>query len=231
MDSFTAGRILEILRSEFSALQVSHVKRDPFETLIRAILSQSTTSINTERAFKRLAERFEVSPSKLANVSVTEIESAIKIAGLQRNKARVIKAVSSEILKRFGGNLDFVYTAELSEAREKLMSLPGVGPKTCDVVLLFSAGRPVIPVDTHVKRVSERLKIAEEKSGYEELRNALESLFKAKDYLAVHLAFIALGRKYCRARKPRCLLCPIREFCATGSKYSELKFRIRSTVS
>jgi len=218
MDYSTASRILEKLKFEFGALRPTHVKRDPFETLIRTILSQSTSSINTERAFKRLAKRFRVSPSKLAEASIEDIESAIRIGGLQRNKAKVIKAVSKEILERFGGNLDFVYTADLDEAREKLMSLPGVGPKTCDVVLLFSAGRPVIPVDTHVRRVSERLKIVEEGAGYEELRKTLESLFKVEDYLTVHLAFIALGRKYCRARKPRCQSCPIIEFCVTGSK-------------
>lgn len=220
MDCSTASKILEKLRFEFDALQLTHVRRDPFETLIKTILSQSTSSINTERAFKRLAERFKISPSKLAEASIEDIESAIRIGGLQRNKARVIKAVSKEILKRFRGNLDFVYTAELEEAREKLMSLPGVGPKTCDVVLLFSAGRPIIPVDTHVKRVSERLKVVEEGASYEELRKALESLFRVEDYLTVHLGFIALGRKYCKARNPRCPSCPIIEFCVTGSKMS-----------
>jgi len=223
MGPSTAGRILEVLRSKFAAQRLTHVRRDPFETLIVTILSQSTTSINTERAFRRLTEKFEVSPSKLAEASVEEIESAIRIGGLQRNKARVIKAVSKEILRRFGGKLDFVYTVDLEEARKKLMSLPGVGPKTCDVVLLFSAGRPVIPVDTHVKRVSERLKVVEQGASYEEVRKALESLFKVEDYLAVHLAFIALGRKYCRARKPRCSSCPIKRFCATGSKLLEAK--------
>jgi endonuclease-3 len=93
------------------------------------------------------------------------------------------------------------------------MELPGVGPKTADVVLLFSANQPTIPVDTHVNRVSKRLGLAPANGGYEEVRLSLQSLFDPKDYLAVHLLLIAHGRKYCKARQPLCPECPLNTYC------------------
>jgi endonuclease-3 len=101
----------------------------------------------------------------------------------------------------------------LDEARKTLTEMPGVGPKTADVVLLFSANKPTVPVDTHVNRVAKRLGLAPANGGYEEVRLSLQSLFDAKDYLAVHLLLIAHGRKYCKARQPLCPQCPVNAYC------------------
>lgn len=179
------------------------------------MLSQSTTSINTRRVFKRLKDRFNISPECLAQAEVKDIEEAIRVGGLYRNKARVLKALSKEVLERFGGSLAFIYRVSVDEARERLMSLPGVGPKTSDVVLLFAAGRNVLPVDTHIDRVSKRLYLASERGDYEAVRRSLESLYETGDYLSVHLAFINLGRKYCKARRPLCRQCPVSDLCSS----------------
>jgi len=227
MDRSTAQKILEILKAEFDLPDRAHMKNRPFETLIKTILSQSTTSVNTERSFKRLTQKFKVSAEVLAHADIKEIEEAIQVGGLQRNKAKVIKTVSKKILEKFGGDLNFIYKRDIEEARKLLMSLPGVGPKTCDVTLLFSAGRPVMPIDTHIKRVSVRLGLSSEKTNYEETREILQNLFPAEEYLTVHLALIALGREYCRARNPRCSSCPIRNFCPYASK-TAVKERIKA---
>ena len=94
-----------------------------------------------------------------------------------------------------------------------LMNIPGVGPKTADVVLLFAAGKPTVPVDTHVHRVSRRLGLAPLRGSYEGIRGALESLYSPKDYLAIHLLLISLGRWFCRARNPLHEPCPLRSLC------------------
>jgi endonuclease-3 len=104
------------------------------------------------------------------------------------------------------------------EARKTLMQLPGVGPKTADVVLLFSANQPTIPIDTHVKRVSKRLALAPANGDYEDTRKALQSLYKPKDYLDIHIMLILLGRKYCRARNPLCQKCPVNTLCPSRIK-------------
>jgi len=99
------------------------------------------------------------------------------------------------------------------KARQTLMEMPGVGPKTADVVLLFSAGKPTIPVDTHINRVSRRLGLAPTCGGYEKVRLSLQEIFEPNNYLLVHLMLIALGRKFCRAHNPCCLNCPVNSLC------------------
>jgi endonuclease-3 len=124
--------------------------------------------------------------------------------------------LSNFVLKRFNGSLDFVFSDPVLQARAKLMSLPGVGPKTADVVLLFSAGKPTLPVDTHVYRVARRLKLAPINGGYEAVRSSLESSLAPEDYLPAHLLLISLGRSFCRARNPLHTSCPIRSLCPTA---------------
>ncbi|MGB9959510.1 MAG: endonuclease III domain-containing protein [Candidatus Bathyarchaeales archaeon] len=208
-----AEKILQTLRKNFTPPSWVTSDRDPFKTLIITIISQNTADRNTERAFENLSKNFPITPEALANAEKTEIEECLKTAGLYRNKAKVIKEVSRMILEKFGGSLKPILTMPFEEARKVLMQLPGVGPKTADVVLLFSANQPTIPVDTHVKRVSKRLALAPVNGDYEDIRKALQSLYNPKDYLDVHIMLILLGRKYCRARKPLCQTCPVNTFC------------------
>jgi endonuclease-3 len=157
----------------------------------------------------------------LANAPLSQVESCLHVGGLYKSKAKTIQAISKIILENFKGSLAPILALPLQEARNALMELPGVGPKTADVVLLFSENQPTIPVDTHVNRVSKRLGLAPADGGYEEARLSLQSLFEPKDYLAVHLLLIALGRKYCKARKPRCPNCPVNTYCPSNSLGNE----------
>ncbi len=208
-----ATRILQELQNTFPIPKWISSPKKPFKTLIRTVLSQATANKNTNRAFRNLSERFSITPEALAKADVDEIEEAIRVAGLYKNKSRVIRNLSGIIIEQFDGSLDFIHSLPLEEARSKLMSIPGVGAKTADVVLLFCAGRPVIPIDTHVKRVSGRLELAPSEGNYEEVREVLQSLYPPQDYLPVHLLLISLGRKYCKARKPLCRLCPVNTLC------------------
>jgi len=149
----------------------------------------------------------------LAEAGREEVEESIHSAGLYKNKSKAIKELASTLLERYGGRLDFVYDAPLEEARRRLMELPGVGPKTADVLLLFCGNRPTIPVDTHVNRVSKRLGLVGEKADYETVRRALQALYPTNKYLEVHFSLIYHGRKYCKARRPHCPICPIRDLC------------------
>jgi endonuclease-3 len=211
-----AKKILRILQDNFAVPRLSGIVGDPFEVLVRTIISQSTTETNMVRAYERLSTRLPITPKGLAEAETAEIEDALRVAGLYRNKARVIKEVSSIILKEFRGSLDFVFSLSLDEARENLLGLPGVGPKTADVVLLFCAKKPTLPVDTHVNRVSKRLGLAETKAGYEGVRSALQTLYEPEEYLEVHMLLIALGRKYCKAIKPLCPSCPVNRLCPSA---------------
>ncbi len=211
-----AGIVLSILRRNFSVPRSVQAADDPFKVLVRTIISQSTVEANTRRAYQNLSSRLPVTPDGLAKAKLEELEEALKTAGLFRNKARVIKEVSELILHRFNGSLDFVYSLPLAEARRSLMDLPGVGPKTADIVLLFCAKKPVLPVDTHVNRVAKRLGFVDQKARYEEVRGRLEELFAAESYLDVHMLFIALGRTHCGALKPSHASCPVTGLCPSS---------------
>ena len=211
-----AQQILRILGAEFPLPDWANTPKEPFSTLIRTVLSQATNDKNRDKAFRNLSEEFEITPKALAKADVKEIEKAIIVGGLYRNKSRVIKELSRVIVEKFDGTLDFVYSSPLEEARKVLMSLPGIGPKTADVVLLFSANKPVLPVDTHVNRVSKRLGLVASNADYERIRLGLESLYSPKDYLAAHLLLIMLGRKYCKARNPMHRSCPVNLLCPSA---------------
>ena len=208
-----AKEILHILKRNFSIPRWTRSNRDAFRTLIITVLSQATADKNTVKAFENLSGRFAVTPKALARAEVEEIEDAIRVGGLYRNKSRAIKTISRVILEQFNGSLDFIYSLPLEKARKILLNIPGVGPKTADVVLLFCAGKPTVPVDTHVNRVSKKLRLAPPKADYEGVRRALETLYLPEDYLPVHLLLISLGRKYCKARKPSCKPCPVNTLC------------------
>lgn len=213
-----AKNILNILKGSFQIPDISEVCIDPFKTLVRTIISQSTAEVNTRRAFERLSAKMPITPKSLAEADSRDIEDALRVAGLYRNKTLVLKRVSRIILEDFNGKLDFIYSMPLKKAREKLLSLPGVGPKTADILLLFCAGRPVLPVDTHVSRVSRRLGLVPtDIRDYEGVRGKLEELYEPRDFFAVHMLFIALGRKFCQARKPACQKCPVNTLCPSAS--------------
>lgn len=208
-----ASQVLSVLKNDFSLPTWTRSTRKPFQTLIVTVISQNTAGQNTAKAFENLSKRFPITPEALAKANRHEIEEAIRVAGLYRNKSQAIKRLSQIVLERFNGSLGFIHSVPFEKARKILLKLPSVGPKTADVVLLFCAEKPTVPVDTHVNRVSKRLGFASSKAGYEEVRLALQSLYHPKDYLAVHLLLISLGRKYCKPGKPLCKSCPVNHLC------------------
>jgi endonuclease-3 len=213
-----AQKVLRILSKEFGVPEISGSRSDPFQALVGTVLSQATNDRNRDRAYANLAKKYKIDPEALADADVKELEEAIRVGGLYRNKARKIKELSKIVCTQFHGSLSFIFSEPLNRSRELLMSLPGVGPKTADVVLLFIAKKPSVPVDTHVNRVSRRLGLAPLKASYEGIRRSLESLYEPRDYLAIHLLLIGLGRRFCRARNPLHKPCPVNALCPTAKR-------------
>ena len=214
-----AQQILKKLEKEFPLSKNQRTKaNDPFKTLIATIISQNTNDKNASKAFKNLSLRFKISPEVLAFAEISQIRECLRVGGLYNAKANAIRQVSEEILGRYAGNINQILSMSLEKARKSLMQLTNVGPKTADIILLFSAGKPTIPIDTHVNRVSKRLQLAPEKANYESVRNSLQTIFKPKNYLAVHVLLIAHGRRYCKARKPLCSQCPVNDLCRSRTE-------------
>ncbi len=216
-----AATILRILKQTLALPSWVKSKNDPFQTLTVTIISQNTADRNTAKAFEQLSKQLEITPEALAKAELSQIEDAIKPAGLYKSKAKAIRQAASTILEEYGGTLQPILSLPLEEARKTLMQFPGVGPKTADVVLLFSAKQPTVPVDTHVDRVSKRLGFAPMAGDYEAVRKSLQTLFNPEDYLAVHVLLIAHGRKTCTARHPLCDACPVNTYCPTCGQWDK----------
>jgi endonuclease-3 len=188
-----------------------------FSVLIGTILSQNTNDRNSDLAYRRLARRFRITPRVLSEAPIGGIAECIRVAGLYRSKSRNIKRVSKIVLHKYRGQLARVLHRPTEEARKELMALPGVGPKTADILLAFVAGRGVFPVDTHVTRVSYRLGIVPRNASYELIRTRLENLVPPNERLRMHLSMIRLGREVCRAPRPKCVICPLNRSCPSST--------------
>ena len=206
--------ILNTLLQTYGTSSSSVRKHSPFEVLITTVISQNTVEKNAENAFENLSKRMRITPEALSKAPRGEIEHCLKTAGLFRRKASTIKEISKRLLKSGSGDLETILSLPIEQARSRLMQFPGVGPKTADVVLLFSANRPTIPVDTHVHRVSRRLGLVAPGANTEMTRKALQELFRHEDYRDVHVLLIAHGRTFCKARKPKCERCPTNHLCS-----------------
>jgi endonuclease III len=213
--------ILNILRQAIPTPRFGPSRKKPFEILIMTIISQNTNDKNTERAFNSLSKKFEIVPEVLANAKTSQIEECLRVGGLYRNKAKTIRNVSKIVLNRFHGSLTPILSMPLLKSRNKLMKIPGIGPKTADVLLLFSANQPTIPVDTHVNRVAKRLGLVPEDCNYEGVRENLQLLYNPSDYLDVHLGMIAHGKVYCSAMNPSCEPRPVNIHCPSRGLWDQ----------
>ncbi len=192
---------------------------DPMTELVLTILSQNTSDTNSGRAFMRLKERFPTWDA-LKDAPVEEIEGAIAVGGLARQKAPRIKASLQAVYEARGGwDLEFLRDLPMEEAKAWLRALNGVGPKTAACVLMFALGRPALPVDTHVHRVAQRLGLAPAKASAEKAHDILEALLAPDEVYPFHVSLIKHGRRLCRAQRPLCGECPLLDGCSSGQGF------------
>jgi endonuclease-3 len=190
--------------------------RAPVDELVLTVLSQNTNDRNRDVAYARLRERFP-SWGAVREAPVDEIEEAIRPGGLAPTKSVRIR----QILEAIGDDdLLWLDGAPLAEARDYLVALPGVGRKTAACVLLFSFGRPDVPVDTHVYRVGGRLGLWPAKAPLDKAHDELARLCGEDGEFAyeAHVLLIRHGRRTCVARAPRCPECPLRRMCPEGRR-------------
>jgi endonuclease-3 len=206
-------RIRDRLRSAYGR-PILRPHGAPVDELILTVLSQNTNDRNRDLAYARLRERFS-SWAEVRDAEEDELEEAIRPGGISRVKAARIQ----RILRALGDDdLAWLANAPLDEARDYLCSLPGVGRKTAACVLLFSFGRPDVPVDTHVYRVGTRLGLFRPGASFDAAHDELLRLVgdDPQEAYEVHVALIRHGRRTCTARDPRCGDCPLLRLCPYG---------------
>ncbi len=211
--------VAKLLRRRFGRLRF-RTEKDAVGLLVKTILSQNTSDITSFRAFDNLKKRFK-SWESLRKADVSAIRREIKTAGLSNIKAPRIKYALNEIIRRRGSlELDFLKRLDTQAGYEFLRSIKGVGPKTAAIVLLFGFDKPVMPVDTHIFRVTKRLGFIGVKMTPEKAQEYLTSATPGDAIKEFHVHLIVHGRQVCTARGPKCPVCNLKQLCKYyGERY------------
>lgn len=183
--------ILDILEAEFPEKQGELDYKNPFELLIAVALSAQTTDAAVNKVTPGLFERYPT-PQALAKANPEDVEALISKIGLYRNKTKFIIACSQMLAEDFNG--------EVPQNRKALMTLPGVGRKTANVVLSEGFGLPAIAVDTHIERVAKRLKLAKPDDSVLKVEEKLMRKIPRERWARAHLLLLLFGRYYSTAR-------------------------------
>jgi endonuclease-3 len=188
------------------------------DELIATVLSQNTSSANSGPAYEELRRRFP-DWDQVRQAPVVRVAAAIRQAGLANRKAPRIKAILQRIYEQRGElALEFLHHVPACEAQEYLASFPGVGPKTAACVLLFACRQPVLPVDTHVHRLAQRIGLIGPRTDAARAHEELARMVPAGQVLPFHILLIRHGRTVCMARKPKCRDCPLLDLCREGRR-------------
>jgi len=212
----------KLLRKRFGLPERNDELPDPVDMLIATILSQNTNDNNSYKAYKNLKEKYPDWES-VRNAKRTSIESAIKVAGLGKQKSAAIKNFLEDLFESKGElSLGHLSDSKNLDAISELSSYKGVGVKTASCVLLFAMGRNVCPVDTHVHRTVNRIGIVEAKTPDKTFLKLNEN-FPAEIAHSFHTNLIRLGREICKPKNPSCGICPLKDICQYEFKDVQIK--------
>lgn len=200
--------IIKILTKEIPNAKIALNYSNPFELLIATILSAQCTDAKVNQVTSNLFKKYK-SPKDFVNLSLEKLEEEIRSTGFYKNKAKSIKNCCKELIERFGG--------EVPKTLEDLVSLPGVGRKTANVILGNAYGIAGIVVDTHVHRVSKRLGLTENDDTMK-IEFDLMEIVPKEEWTHFSNLLIWHGRRTCTAKKPLCDECSINKYCNYWAK-------------
>jgi len=200
-------RVWALLKEEYPDAKPSLNYRNPLELLVATILSAQSTDVQINRVTENLFKKYRTAED-YASADIRELEVDIYSTGFYKNKAKNLKAAAQLLVERYDG--------EVPETMDELVTLPGVGRKTANIVLARAFGViEGIAVDTHVKRLSRRLGFTKH-SDPEKIEQDLIALARREDLEALSMTLIYHGRKVCRARQPRCSSCIVNRLCPSS---------------
>jgi endonuclease-3 len=200
--------IIKILSKEIPDSRIALKFSNPLELLIATILSAQCTDVKVNQVTVDLFKKY-LSVKDYAESNLAKLGEEIRPTGFYRNKARSIQKCCQELVKRFGG--------DVPRTLEELVTLPGVGRKTANVILGNTFGIPGIVVDTHVSRVSQRIGLTKNDDPVKIEFDLMEIVLK-EEWTHFSNLLVWHGRRTCVARKPLCEICPIRKWCNYGSR-------------
>jgi endonuclease III len=193
----------------------------PYQLLVATILSAQSTDKMVNKVTPKLFARWP-NPSDLAAADQEEVEALIKPTGFFREKTRAIRGASAAVAERFA--------SQVPATMEELVTLPGVGRKTANVVLGVAFGVPGFAVDTHVNRLCNRLKLTDSKDPVKIEKDVTEVVPK-EEWTGLSLRLILHGRRVCDAKRPKCEICVLNDFCPSSTTLTTNKrSRIKADV-
>lgn len=196
-------QIFEILKNKFPAADCELNFNNNYELIVAVILSAQCTDKRVNIVTPNLFKKYPT-VKDLANANEQELKNIIHSCGFYNNKSKNLIAMAKDVCQKFGGEIPSDY--------DDLISLSGVGRKTANVVMAVGFGKDAIAVDTHVFRVSNRLGIKSKNPL--ECEKQLQKIFDQKDWSHLHYLLVLFGRYYCKAIKPECSNCKLKEFCS-----------------
>lgn len=208
-----ANDILDILEEMYPNAECELIHKNAFELTVAVVLSAQTTDVAVNKITPKLFEKYPT-PKQLAEAPPEDVEQLIKTIGLYRNKAKSIQGLARELVTSFDG--------EVPRTMEELLTLPGVGRKSANVVLSVCYDIPSMAVDTHVERVSKRLNLAKKTDTVLEVEKKCMKKIDKDRWNRAHHLFIFFGRYFCTARNPQCGQCPFFTIC-TDKKIKTLQ--------
>ena len=212
------SRIADALESQFGTPRPAQRRANPLDTLIATLLSQNTNDRNSYRAWLSLRKQFPTWTT-VHKARWKAIAKAIEVGGLKNQKAQRIKLILRSVLDERGSfSLEFLRRMSDDEAMDYLLRMKGVGSKTAACVLVFSVGRDVFPVDTHIHRICNRLALVRTKSADETFDAMRTQLPKGRAY-SFHVNLIHFGRQTCKSNNPQCSGCVLFDECAFPQKH------------
>jgi len=199
-------KILRILGRTYPDVKTALRHRSPVQLLVATILSAQCTDKQVNQVTATLFKKLRTAKD-FAEVSLSDLEEMIRPTGFYRNKAKSIKACCAALTEKHEG--------KVPDNMEDLLQLPGIGRKTANVILGSAFGIPGIVVDTHVKRISQRIGLTKERDPVK-IEFDLMPLIPKKNWIGFSHQMIWHGRALCKARKPNCPACPLRDLCDYG---------------
>jgi endonuclease-3 len=200
--------IAQALQAAMPDAKVELSHRSPWELLVATILSAQCTDQRVNQVTPTLFSRYKT-PSDLAKARTADVEAIIRSTGFFKSKAKNIIAFNQVLNERFG--------QRVPERMDDLVTLPGVGRKTANVLLGQAFGQPAIVVDTHVKRVANRLDLTKSDDPVQ-IEQDLQRLLPSSQWTSVSQRLLLHGRYICLARRPLCGRCPIYDYCYATDK-------------
>ena len=198
-----AEEIVRRLEKSFPDAETELTHENPWQLLVATILSAQCTDVRVNQVTPGLFRRY-ATPQEISKADREELESIIRPTGFYKNKAKSILGAAKEVVERFDGRVP--------QTMEALVTLPGVGRKTANVVLGSAFGKPAVVVDTHVRRVANRLKLTRSDDP-DQIEIDLSRLLPEEKWTSGSHRILLHGRYVCVARNPHCLECPIFDLC------------------